>query len=275
VTGPDGDASAAGPNPDATAPAPEVLRVLCWRCGLPIDATAVCPHCRASVGPPAESAGRDVRRAAPGMHSVLKVILAFSGMLGVSLIWGWILFFGPRHSEEFIENGTVALEIVDTVLSLAVWAWVGRVRVPRAPMRLRVFTWLAAPLALLMVMAVNIGYRMLVEQYLHGGRLKEIDDVPAWSVLNVLLFTVQPAVVEEFFFRHLAYGAVRAVTGLHAAVWVSAVMFAVAHIYNPLGLPWLLVAGVVFGYCRAGGGLALPMLMHFAHNLVMTWYWST
>ena len=39
-----------------------------------------------------------------------------------------------------------------------------------------------------------------------------------------------------------------------------------------LGLPWLLFAGVVFGYCRAvSGGLALPVLMHFVHNAVMLW----
>jgi membrane protease YdiL (CAAX protease family) len=61
------------------------------------------------------------------------------------------------------------------------------------------------------------------------------------------------------------------VSGLHASVWVSALMFALAHVYAPLGLPWLLVAGVVFGYARSGGGLVLAMLLHGCHNLVVLW----
>jgi membrane protease YdiL (CAAX protease family) len=160
-------------------------------------------------------------------------------MLIPSLVWGWILLFGPHMTEEFFDAGTAGLEI-------------GRMRVPKPSMRVRILSWTAAPLALLLVMGVNSGYRAVVEQYIHSGRLKEIDEVPAWTLANILMVAVQPAIVEELFFRHLAFGAVRRVSGLHAAVWVSAVMFAVAHIYNPLGLPWLLVCGVVLGYFRAG-----------------------
>jgi membrane protease YdiL (CAAX protease family) len=88
----------------------------------------------------------------------------------------------------------------------------------------------------------------------------------------VLLMAVQPAIVEELFFRYFALNALRDAAGPHAAVWVSAVMFALAHVYNPLGLPWLLVAGVVWGYWRvASGGLALTMLLHFTHNALMLW----
>jgi membrane protease YdiL (CAAX protease family) len=46
-------------------------------------------------------------------------------------------------------------------------------------------------------------------------------------------------------------------------------MFAMAHIYNPLGLPYLFLAGVVFGLARVYGGLLLPMILHFLHNLAV------
>ncbi len=47
-------------------------------------------------------------------------------------------------------------------------------------------------------------------------------------------------------------------------------MFALAHLYNPLGLPFLLLMGIMLGYARAySGGLLLPMLMHFGHNFAV------
>jgi uncharacterized protein len=79
---------------------------------------------------------------------------------------------------------------------------------------------------------------------------------------------VQPAIVEELFFRHLVLGSLRTTLGGHGAVWLSSVMFALAHIGTPISLPVLMVLGVVLGYARWGsGGLALPMVLHFLHNL--------
>ena len=52
-------------------------------------------------------------------------------------------------------------------------------------------------------------------------------------------------------------------------ILVTSVMFAVAHLHNPLGMPYLFIAGVVFGYARVYGGLPLSMLMHFLHNLAV------
>jgi len=271
-----GDArdAAGGPLDDGPPLAPSVVEsplVECWRCGLKVHAAAgVCPHCRA---PGLGGAPMTIPSAA-APPPLVKVFVGYAGMFVLSLIWGWILHAGPRQSDEFLDAGTAVFESVDTVITLAVWAWIGRLRTPAPGWQLRITAWLAAPVALGLVMAVNVGYRAVVEQFVHGEWLRDLDRTPDWSLFNVLLWAVQPAIVEELFFRYLAYGAVRAVSGVHTAVWVSAVMFAVAHIYNPLGLPWLLVCGVVLGYFRAGGGVALPMLMHFAHNLVMVWYWS-
>lgn len=47
-------------------------------------------------------------------------------------------------------------------------------------------------------------------------------------------------------------------------------MFALAHLYNPLGLPILFLIGIILGYARVySGGLLLPMLMHFGHNFAI------
>ncbi len=82
-----------------------------------------------------------------------------------------------------------------------------------------------------------------------------------------LAVCVQPALMEELFFRYLALGVLRSSVGVHTAVLVTSVMFAMAHIGAPLGLPVLFVLGIGLGYARvASGGMLLPMAMHFLHN---------
>ena len=84
----------------------------------------------------------------------------------------------------------------------------------------------------------------------------------------LICICVQPALIEELFFRYLAFGSLRAVMGGHAVVWVTAVMFASAHIGVVLSLPVLFVLGLLLGYARlASGGMLLPVVLHFLHNL--------
>ena len=90
--------------------------------------------------------------------------------------------------------------------------------------------------------------------------------------ITVLLICVQPAIVEELFFRQMTLGVLRRSMNVHAAVWVTGAMFALAHLGNPLGMPYLFLAGGVFGYARAYGGLPLAMLMHFVHNFAVIAY---
>ena len=79
---------------------------------------------------------------------------------------------------------------------------------------------------------------------------------------------VQPAVIEELFFRHLLLGHLRPHVGMHGAVWVSAVGFGMAHLGNPVGWPVLILLGAGLGYARTlSGTLALPIALHFLHNL--------
>jgi membrane protease YdiL (CAAX protease family) len=245
----------------------------CWRCGKVADPpTDVCPFCQARLRP-ASAESRHLVAAEPGMHPLLKVITAYSVMLLISLVWGIIIHFGGRPDQDEHLAGTSTLEALDTLIVIVTALAIGRLCVPKPAASVRFAAWLVAPFALVFVLLVNVSYRWALTEFLRAGWLKDALAEPEWSALTVLLMAVQPALIEEWFFRHLALGAMRTVGGIHAAVWVSAVMFAMAHVYNPLGLPWLLVAGVVFGYARvASGGLAIPILMHFAHNAIILWF---
>ena len=98
-----------------------------------------------------------------------------------------------------------------------------------------------------------------------GSRFPMGACVSGWAMLNR-----QPAVIEELFFRYLALGALRSHVGLHLAVFLSSLMFAAAHLGQFPFIPALLVIGIGLGYVRHfSGGLLLPMLIHFGHNLVV------
>ena len=150
-----------------------------------------------------------------------------------------------------------------------------------APLKTRsepLFAWAAALPALALMLAVNFGYglslRFLVEGL--GGVRPESDDGGDLGVgdgwVAVLLVCVQPAIVEEVFFRFLLLGHLRPHIGVHGAVWLSAFFFAAAHLGQLAGFPVLFLLGAALGYSRVySGGLALPMLLHFLHNLAVIW----
>src|SRR5258708_36568856 len=88
--------------------------------------------------------------------------------------------------------------------------------------------------------------------------------------LVLVSYCLEPALIEELFFRYLALDTLRGVMNVHAAVAVSSVMFGLAHIGVPLSIPMLALVGVALGYARvASGRLALPVLLHFLHNFVI------
>jgi membrane protease YdiL (CAAX protease family) len=193
-------------------------------------------------------------------------------MLFVSLVWGIIARFGHHLNEQDERVGMAVIEAIDALLVVGLFAVVGRLRTPVPPLRVRVLAWLTAPVAFAAVLLICIAYNQFLHEFLRPRWLHDVVRAPEWSAVTLLLMAVQPAVVEELFFRYFALNALRDATGTHAAVWVSAVMFALAHVYNPLGLPWLLAAGVIWGYWRvAGGGVILTMVLHFSHNALMIW----
>jgi membrane protease YdiL (CAAX protease family) len=166
----------------------------------------------------------------------------------------------------------LAIEFVDTLLVLFAVFWVSRPpALPKRSFESRAASWLGAVPMLLLLLGLNLGYHFWLKKILalpvwfEGMREKE--DFSAW---NILATCAQPAIIEELFFRYLALGTLRRFMNTPGAVAVSSVMFGIAHIGVPLSIPMLTVVGFGLGYLRVtSGGLALPMLMHFAHNFVI------
>ena len=166
---------------------------------------------------------------------------------------------------------TVIIEAVDAVLVV-----VASSTPPPSPPRigrLRIAAWLVAA-ALAAPAGANFAYIRLLQRRPSASPTIEFEDGPDRPDLRSpgpsSALCVQPAIVEELFFRYLAIGHLRTIVGTHGAVWIAAVMFGVAHLFNPLGVPYLIVAGFVFGYARVlGRGLASDAL-HFAHNAAVS-----
>ncbi len=253
---------------------------ICWRCGKLIGGQAVCCHCgaRAATGPAVNP--RDSRRPADSGTSILRLIWIFSALLLVSLIYGWIIHFGLR-SEPHIEGGftTAALirqltfECIDSVLVVGALLWVGRPSpLPTATPNRRLAAWLLAPAVLAILLAANFGYSWMLRNILLFPDVTEMPHADA-ALLGwiVLANCIQPAIVEELFCRYLALGVLRMVINVHGAVLISAIMFGMAHIFNPLFIPVFVGTGIILGYLRVmSGGMLLPMLLHFGHNGFIT-----
>lgn len=254
-------------------------RVPCWRCGTAVDASDErCPLCAAAIASPS-AAGRVLPSPAESSPAV-RLIGVFAILMLVSVVQGvavrpQTLFVPPggeRPLREVLAWTTVA-EAVDTALVLAALAMI-TVRHPPGRLKLgpRVAVWLGFGVPVLAVLlAIDFGYhawlRELVRMPLIESRIgEEAGLLPWWFVL----ICIQPALIEELFFRHLALGVLRSMMAGHAAVFISAVMFAMAHVGVPLSMPYLFLVGIALGYARiAGGGLGLPITMHFLHNAVV------
>lgn len=260
-----------GSDPPEPADAVGAALVICWRCDFPSPATSIaCPRCRARLQFRQQS-GQTRSRPRGGLNPITKVLIAYAVMLLASVILASVLHAGNKD-EQTVQAGVIVVEIVDAVLTLSLAFWIGRLTIPRPPRWAAWVAWSMATPALAAVLVVNYGYHRLLEHYVQWPEwyqfVPTFDDV---SVRSVLCVAVQPAIVEEYFFRYFALGALRQHCSVHAAVWISAMMFGLAHVYAPLGLPWLLLMGVVLGYSRVCGGMLLPIALHFAHNLIILW----
>ena len=124
----------------------------------------------------------------------------------------------------------------------------------------------ASPFILGGLLALNVGYHTLMRNYvqfpfhLHGISREPI----GWSII---LTCVQPAIVEELFLRYLTLGTLARVMSVKEAIFVSALMFGMAHSWVPLAIPMLTALGVGLGIIRVwSGSMVLPIMLHAVHN---------
>jgi uncharacterized protein len=268
--------SETSPDPPAITPEAEG-EVECWRCGKFISAEMpTCPFCAAKLLRESLPDTTAPSAAAFAAQPVTRLFIVFSALLVISLAVGFFHqgmdYLSPHHPpprQGQVVAETLILEAVDTLIVLLAWAWIGRCRpepLP-APTR-RLAVWVLAGPALGCMLILNLLYHWYLRQWLN---MIPVDVIFArdktylgWWILAVC---IQPAVIEELFFRYLSFGILRPVLGGQVTVWVTASMFAAAHIYVPLSLPVLFTLGVVLGYARLGsGGVWLPIILHFLHN---------
>lgn len=104
----------------------------------------------------------------------------------------------------------------------------------------------------------------VTEQILRNGSLP----------VNLFCMALIPALCEELFFRAGIQNLLQRWFGnVHAAVWVTAAIFSLAHGEVFAFLPRFLLGGLL-GYFYAGGSLLASVSMHFFNNaLVVFFYW--
>ena len=248
----------------------------CWHCGYDVEEReTICPHCRAALDPTDRSPRLTRPRLPRPDDAVMPMIWVFVAMLGVSVVYGIIAISmarkgGATNEQQF--GMTLLVEGIDTLLVVLAVCLLPR---PPAPPRveplIQGLTWgFAAPL-LLILLGINSVYHHFLQSVLGDGGEGDLTlGRDKFSPLLILIICVQPAIIEELYFRHLALGLLRKQMGVHGAVLVSSVMFAVSHLFAPLSMPVLGLLGMAFGYVRIySRSLVLPMLMHFLHNFAV------
>lgn len=247
--------------------------VSCRRCGLSYSESATkCPHCAASNPTyQAVAVPQEVRSDFHSDWSSFKTLLfSYFILLGFSVIWAWCVWFGKTNSSEELAKGTVIVEALDAGVVLILFCVIGRCGVSSRSITSRLAAWFFFPAVLCLALVLNKLYCEFLQSLLPKQEHVEPHGSQAFEIATICL---QPAIIEELFFRYFAFGILRKVTTQQAAIWTSAAMFSLAHLYNPLGMPYLFLLGAMFGYFRVSGGLALPMVMHFIHNfVVITWF---
>lgn len=245
----------------------------CWRCGG--EVTGISETCGVCSAPLTTAARRRSGKVTTEPSPVIKVIFAFSVLLVTSIVHGVVVASGATaYTPDSVLFEGLVVEAVFTATVLLSLAWVSlppRLRRPSPSVRLA--SWLLSVPLLGVLLSLNFGYHTLLREWVGVAPREGELRIDAGSLgLAIFVLCVQPAVVEELFFRFLALGTLRRVAGTHSAIFISSVMFGLAHIGVPFSVPVLIVLGIAFGYARVtSGGLALPMILHFSHNLIVFW----
>src|SRR5262249_9390704 len=141
---------------------------------------------------------------------------------------------------------TLVVESAD--MALLGWAllWIGPPPgLPRSSWKRRIAAWLSALPLLLLLLTLNVAYhRLLPDLFFMPGPERDLRATERSLGWFLLIFCIEPAFVEELFFRYMALGVLQEWSGVHSAVLVSAVMFGMAHVFAPLSIPLFIGIGL-------------------------------
>lgn len=254
--------------------------VNCWRCDLQVDETLpFCPHCKAKLGDPASTPG-GVAFETTALAPLKTLLWSFGVMLVALMVFAYSVELAFDDGEPIVgETRTrflrylVAFDLFNAMVVLFTLK-LGLQNVQRLPnMGAKpLLTWIIFPLLLAGLLAINFTYHGLLRNFLQASKIE--DELTAeFTWLVFFFYCVQPAVFEELYCREFALRVLRGFLSRHSAILVTSVMFGLLHISAPLSIPYLILVGLYLGYARVlSDGIMLPMILHFAHNLiVMCW----
>jgi membrane protease YdiL (CAAX protease family) len=228
-----------------------------------------------SPGKPSASHLLDDDLESRSLQAVFKVFLIY---LATSIVHSAVLHSMDERDvytadrQHAYQSLLVIVEVVDALIVVGALLWIGRPPRQRSPVGLaRVRGGLAGVGLMAAALGVNLLYHRLLSAYIFPNGSPDLGLATQGPLLFAILTTlIQPAIVEELFFRYLVLDNLRSVTSMHAAVWISSIAFAMAHLYNPLGIPVLILVGAALAYARVwSGSLLLPMALHALHNGVI------
>ncbi len=205
-----------------------------------------------------------------GEHPPLVVVFVTYGLLLASLIGMSAVAGTSARSQQDLNVLMFVVGVIDIGLTLGALALVKR-QAEQPPASAPAAAWVLALPGLVLLLFLNITYITFLRDALKPLGAEQLEKAEV-TLATLLLICIIPGFMEELFFRQVMLGVFRRAMSLHSAVWLTGGLFALAHLGNPLGMPYLFVAGAAFGYARVTGGLPLAMLLHFLHNLAVVSY---
>ena len=270
---------AAGHSEAFSSDDPDDEQAVCWRCESTFsNSAAKCPRCLAKNRTFAGEIGATKSdKGSAQSPAIVQTVWAFAAMAMVSIFTAVVTSVSVERPEQLTEEAArtqlgwiTVVEVLDTIIVLIA---LSRIKIaPKWPqparMHVGVLWFLALPL-LMVTLALNVGYHYWLRETLGLVVEREgLTSFPALRIWLLLAVCLQPAIVEEFFFRRVALGAALEVIPATQAILVTSLLFAMAHLGMPLSIPVLAMLGAVLGMLRlASGSLLLPIVFHFMHNL--------
>lgn len=256
--------------------------VFCQRCGRfsPANA-ALCLFCRAPSRDPKAggTATIDHVEAEESASRFSALFWSFAAMLLVNVLLSWYAKGIPDESpmpEHVVRNHAMALTVAEIVdAGIVIFAFLTlRSTIRPAPgvgNHRRLALLLALPL-LALLLAANIGYHWALITI--AGIRPEADGMMSsghHQLWLLVLYSVQPAIIEELFCRRLSFDFFTHHTTVGTAAFASAAMFAAMHTGALVSAPYFVLFGFVMAWLRWwSGSLVLPISLHFAHNLLIS-----
>ncbi len=216
---------------------------------------------------------------APGPPLGFAIILASYGIMLFSSVVTFLLITLQETYSYTIDDtalflSSVSFSIVQVVITLLLISPVPQL--PQHTISTRHRAWLLALPLIIICVIFSVLYNTLLNRYFEVPPQYLLGSIFAMNPAYVLTFyCLLPATYEEFFFRKGLLGYVAPLTNSHAAICLVAVAFGLSHLGQIFMIPYLILAGVLFGYLRYySGSMTLPIIAHTIHNAsIFLWHY--